>query len=570
MNTPRSEVSTALKPDGLINPNSSKDMRRGSRNPINFLVDEFHKSGTSKPEFTLLGQEKNGETSNPKQSTGTVGKSNSAKQRRESNQNLECNSKDNSSGKDYPMQRFSVEKSNSTKQSRRVSDISEACNVNGRGKFNPMHLCSVEKSISTKQSRSASNKKQNKGEKSNPIPRRDRDNPASSRTSNKNQRRGEKSNPNPGRDGDNPDLKLKCVYTNADSTINKRRELEARIEESQPDIIAITEVLPKIHGDQIQKAELELDGYDCFTNTNPSRGVCLYTKKWLKATKNDDLTEHNFRESVWYEVKLKNNDNLLVGCVYRSPNGTSVNNDELLNLVNMACERKPTHLLVVELGDVNYSEIDWDAWSSSAGEMHGSSKFVSCLQDNFLSQLVSIYTRYREGQCPSLLDLVIVNEEQMVSNIVGSSALGKSDHIVLNFDLNCYAEDKEDKPARHIFAKGDYEGLRSDLSKVNWSKLDNLDTNAAWSAFADEIHERMEKHILKTKPRSTADKKRRKPLWMTGEVLRKVKKKYNTWKRYTATKHYGDYQGWRQAPYEWGPWTPERFETLVLRGPNQF
>ena len=29
-------------------------------------------------------------------------------------------------------------------------------------------------------------------------------------------------------------------------------------------------------------------------------------------------------------------------------------------------------------------------------------------------------------------------------------------------------------------------------------------------------------------------------------------------------------QGWRQAPYEWGPWTPERFETLVLRGPNQF
>ena len=196
-----------------------------------------------------------------------------------------------------------------------------------------------------------------------------------------------------------------------------------------------------------------------------------------------------------------------------------MNNDKLLNLVNMACERKPTHLLVV--GDMNYSEIDWDAWSSSAGEMHGSSKFVSCLQDNFLSQLVSIYTRYREGQRPSLLDLVIINEEQIVSNIVGSSALGKSDHIVLNFDLNCYVEDKEDKPARYIFAKGDYEGL-SDLSKVNWSKLDNLDTNAAWSAFADEIHEGMEKHIPKTKPRSTADKKRRKPLWSTEESQEKV------------------------------------------------
>ena len=29
-------------------------------------------------------------------------------------------------------------------------------------------------------------------------------------------------------------------------------------------------------------------------------------------------------------------------------------------------------------------------------------------------------------------------------------------------------------------------------------------------------------------------------------------------------------QGWRQAPYEWGPWIPERFETLVLRGPFFF
>ena len=106
---------------------------------------------------------------------------------------------------------------------------------------------------------------------------------------------------------------------------------------------------------------------------------------------------------------------------------------------------------------MDYSEIDWDALSSSTGEMHGSSKFVSCLQDNFLSQLVSIHTRYREGQRPSLLHLVIVNEEEMVSNIVGSSALGKSDHIVLNFDINCYVEDKEDKPTRYIFPKGDYE-----------------------------------------------------------------------------------------------------------------
>jgi hypothetical protein len=58
-------------------------------------------------------------------------------------------------------------------------------------------------------------------------------------------------------------------------------------------------VLPKNNGDSIQKAELEIDGYDCFTKDNKGRGVCLYTKKWLKAIKNDDLTEHVCRESVY-------------------------------------------------------------------------------------------------------------------------------------------------------------------------------------------------------------------------------------------------------------------------------
>ena len=29
---------------------------------------------------------------------------------------------------------------------------------------------------------------------------------------------------------------------------------------------------------------------------------------------------------------------------------------------------------------------------------------------------------------------------------------------------------------------------------------------------------------------------------MSGNVLRKVKKKYHAWKRYTTTKQYGDYQ----------------------------
>ena len=113
--------------------------------------------------------------------------------------------------------------------------------------------------------------------------------------------------------------------------------------------------LPKFGGDKIQAAELEIDGYDCFTNGNDVRGVCVYTKKGLKATKSNDLSDMVFRESMWCEISLQDTDNLLVGCVYRSPNGTSENNERQLNLVTKACEREDSHLLIV--GDFNYPEV---------------------------------------------------------------------------------------------------------------------------------------------------------------------------------------------------------------------
>ncbi|XP_072027690.1 uncharacterized protein [Amphiura filiformis] len=53
----------------------------------------------------------------------------------------------------------------------------------------------------------------------------------------------------------------------------------------------------------------------------------------------------------------------------------------------------------------------------------------------------------------------------------------------------------------------------------------------------------MERNIPKTKPKTCGGApKKFKPLWMSSEAMRKVKKKYNSWKRYTRTKHYQDYE----------------------------
>ena len=63
--------------------------------------------------------------------------------------------------------------------------------------------------------------------------------------------------------------KLKCLATNVDSILNKRAEFAHILVNKNPDILLISEILPKNFDNKcINKAELSFTnlGYDCFTN----------------------------------------------------------------------------------------------------------------------------------------------------------------------------------------------------------------------------------------------------------------------------------------------------------------
>ena len=46
-------------------------------------------------------------------------------------------------------------------------------------------------------------------------------------------------------------------------------------------------------------------------------------------------------------------------------------------------------------------------------------------------------TSFRSDNVSSLLDLIFTNEENMVLNLSTLPGLGKSDHVILNINLNC-------------------------------------------------------------------------------------------------------------------------------------
>ena len=100
------------------------------------------------------------------------------------------------------------------------------------------------------------------------------------------------------------------MYTNVDCFFNKRSEILLLLDEKNPDIIALTEYLPKNRG-EVTTAEMGIPGYTIFVNKSPRRGVAIYTKHKLNAKECDDLNNDEFHESVRCDFKDAHNDCLV-------------------------------------------------------------------------------------------------------------------------------------------------------------------------------------------------------------------------------------------------------------------
>ena len=91
------------------------------------------------------------------------------------------------------------------------------------------------------------------------------------------------------------------------------------------------------------------------------------------------------------------------------------------------------------------SDIDKRLTSTSLKEESDEFKFIENLRENFLVQMVDNYTRYRQGQDPSILDLIITNNDTLVEDLQYDPPIGKSDHLMLTFKIKSYLQDSSSK-----------------------------------------------------------------------------------------------------------------------------
>lgn len=97
---------------------------------------------------------------------------------------------------------------------------------------------------------------------------------------------------------------------------------------------------------------------------------------------------------------------------------------------------------LVIAGDFNMPDVKWPNPSKTFNSP--SSAYIDSIHNNNLFQLIDFPTRFCGSQNPSLLDLVLTNDTDLISKIEQCPPLGKSDHIILMAPFICIFQQLED------------------------------------------------------------------------------------------------------------------------------
>ena len=87
--------------------------------------------------------------------------------------------------------------------------------------------------------------------------------------------------------------------------------------------------------------------------------------------------------------------------------------------------------------------------------------------------MVSKPTRTRVGQTCNILDIVIINDVSLISDIEYGSPIGKSDHDTLFFTLYVeivHSTEINDESVYDL-SKGDYKKMRMNLRDFDWNEM---------------------------------------------------------------------------------------------------
>ncbi|GAB0205350.1 hypothetical protein GRJ2_003000600 [Grus japonensis] len=210
---------------------------------------------------------------------------------------------------------------------------------------------------------------------------------------------------------------LKCLYANTRSMGKKQKELETCAPLQGHDLIGITETW--------------WDGsYDWSVGMKEDRqgrrggGVALYVNDQLECMEIYLGMDEELTETLWVRIKgSAGAGDIIAGVCYRPPDQGDRADEAVCRQIGAGSHSQALDLM----GDFNRPNICWK--DNTAGHKQ-SRKFLVCVDDNFLLQVIE--EPMRRG---AMLELVLTNKEGLVGDVKLKGSLGCSDQEMVEFKI---------------------------------------------------------------------------------------------------------------------------------------
>ena len=148
--------------------------------------------------------------------------------------------------------------------------------------------------------------------------------------------------------------------------------------------------------------------------------------------------------------------------IYRSPNSSKQNNQSPKYLLEKLKDISSHNKII--FGDFNFPNIDWKTWT---GKDEDSMNFIKSIRNGFLNQYIESPTRARGTDIPSILDLVLTDNPDLIDELSINSPIGKSDHAVIEISINNHHKKEIDSKISYNFEKADFPEINNKLKKTN-------------------------------------------------------------------------------------------------------
>ena len=215
--------------------------------------------------------------------------------------------------------------------------------------------------------------------------------------------------------------------------------------------------------------------------------------------------EAGCNETIWCNL-VTGHTTVTIGVVYRCPNITKQNNEEIHNAISEVSKGD-----CIIMGDFNHGNIKWDSLQSTRVE---DQQFLCLVQDIFLTQHVLEPTR-----AARVLDIMLSSQKEFVDNVVIQEPLGISDHNQLHFNINVKSDKTKVTQCRRDFRKGNYKKIRKRLTLIDWNdKMKNKMATECWNILRGELASAIDSYIPMKKQGKRSKKKH-----LSKEAFRKIR-----------------------------------------------